>query len=57
MQPLKRHAVVDFALREFRELPKAAALRERYPNSWHSDRSNRIPALAISINSSAIRWG
>jgi len=24
MQPLKRHAVVDFALREFGELPKAA---------------------------------
>jgi len=29
MQPLKRHAVVDFALREFGELPKAAMLRER----------------------------
>jgi len=41
MQPLKRHAVVDFALREFRELPKAACANA-CPNSWHSDRSNRI---------------
>jgi len=41
MQPLKRHAVVDFALR-VRELPKAAGCANAYPNSWHSDRSNRI---------------
>jgi len=41
-QPLKRHAVVDFALREFGELPKAACCANAYPNSWHSDRSNRI---------------
>jgi len=31
MQPLKRHAVVDFALREFGELPKAEAARTPIP--------------------------
>jgi len=31
MQPLKRHAVVDFALREFGELPKAGNARTPIP--------------------------
>jgi len=40
-QPLKRHAVVDFACVSS-GIAEGQSCANAYPNSWHSDRSNRI---------------